>query len=209
MGIDNFATFIVTTVFFILTPGIDTLFVLNKAITQGKASGIYATLGINAGVMVHTLFAVFGLSIIVARSALVFTFVKYVGALYLLYLGVIKLYSYNGSPILDKGRQDNKRGKDNFIAGFVTNVLNPKVALFFLAFFPQFINPSQIKNPTPFIILGITYAIMGTIWFLILTMFAGMFSKKFRENPKAFMWLNKSSGVVFILMALKVAFTKN
>ena len=108
----------------------------------------------------------------------------------------------------DDQRPGKKRGKNNFLSGLLTNTLNPKVALFFLAFFPQFINPNQIENPVPFILLGFTYALIGLIWFLILTLFSGIFAQKFKENPKANLWLNKFSGVVFILMGIKIALTK-
>jgi RhtB (resistance to homoserine/threonine) family protein len=208
MGIENFTTFMVTALLFIMTPGIDTVFVLNKSISAGKKPGIYATLGVNSGVMVHTLFAALGLSIILAKSALAFTVIKYLGAIYLIYLGLMKVIKKKENTMPDDQRPGKKRGKNNFLSGLLTNTLNPKVALFFLAFFPQFINPNQIENPVPFILLGFTYALIGLIWFLILTLFSGIFAQKFKENPKANLWLNKFSGVVFILMGIKIALTK-
>ena len=91
MGIENFWTFSVTAFFFILTPGIDTVYILNTALSQGKKAGIYASLGINTGILVHTLLAALGLSVIVAKSAVAFLIIKYLGAIYLLYLGVSKM----------------------------------------------------------------------------------------------------------------------
>lgn len=209
MGIENFITFMVTALFFIMTPGIDTVFVLNKSMGQGKTSGAYATLGVNAGVLAHTLFAALGLSVIVANSTTVFTLIKFAGAAYLIYLGVLKL-KYNQSMFATDAAEKRKtNAKANFISGFATNALNPKVALFFLAFFPQFINPEQMENPIPFLVLGLTYALIGTLWFLILTFFAGRFSTKITANEKAGPWLNKFSGVVFILMGLKIVLTNN
>jgi threonine/homoserine/homoserine lactone efflux protein len=208
MGIENFYTFSITALLFIMTPGIDTIFVLNKSIVQGKKAGIYSTLGINSGVLIHTIFAALGLSVIVAQSAIAFTVIKYLGAAYLVYLGIAKLFAQE--EIIKKADDDlpEVKGSKNFISGFITNTLNPKVALFFLAFFPQFIQADQIDNPLPFILLGITYAGIGTLWFLTLTFFAGTFSKKIAEYPKANLWLNKSSAVVFLLMGLKIALTK-
>jgi len=98
--------------------------------------------------------------------------------------------------------------RQNFVSGLVTNTLNPKVALFFLAFFPQFIRLDEIDNPTPFIILGVTYAAMGMLWFLILTLFASSFSQKLKNNPHVSKWVNKVSGAVFISMGLKIALSK-
>ncbi len=209
MGIENLFTFMVTAFFFIITPGIDTIFVLNKSIGQGRKSGIYATLGINAGVLIHTLFAAMGFSVLIAKSALVFTVIKYVGAIYLIYLGFLKLRDRKDFLPIRDGNQVREKGKNDFWSGFLTNTFNPKVALFFLAFFPQFIDPAQIENPMPFILLGFTYALIGIVWFLILTFFASVFSQRIMANPSASVRMNKLSGFVFILMGLKIALSKN
>tara|TARA_R110002049_G_scaffold243472_2_gene417209 strand:- start:358 stop:714 length:357 start_codon:yes stop_codon:yes gene_type:complete len=95
--------------------------------------------------------------------------------------------------------------KNDFWSGFITNTLNPKVALFILAFFPQFINPTQIENPIPFFILGLTFAIMGVFWYSGLTVFASFFSDKIKNNPNSGILLNRVSGIVFILMAILMA----
>lgn len=209
MGIENLITFIVTALFFIMTPGIDTIFVLNKSISQGRRSGVYAALGVNTGVLTHTFFAAIGLSMVIAKSAFAFAVIKYIGAIYLIYIGFLK---YKNKEDLFPANHENrvrKSGKSDFWSGFLTNSLNPKVALFFLAFFPQFINPTQLENPIPFILLGTTYAIIGIIWYLILTLFAGVFSEKIKSNPNAEFWFNKLSGFVFIVMGIKIALTKN
>ena len=205
MGIQNFITFLVTAMFFVMTPGIDTLFILNKSISQGKKSGIYATLGINTGVLTHTFFAALGLSVLIAKSALVFTIIQFVGAAYLIYLGVFKLIKKSDFLTEETSVQKSKNTKNDFWTGFFTNSLNPKVALFFLAFFPQFINPSQIENPIPFILLGVTFALIGVIWYMSLSIFASVFSEKIKNNPKAGIWINKCSGIAFIILGLKIA----
>lgn len=205
MGIENFMTFMMTALFFLMIPGIDTVFVLNKSIGQSRRAGVYATFGVNSGVLVHTLFAALGLSILVAKSAVAFDILKYVGAGYLIYLGILQLKNKDNILSNQEGKQDPKTVKSSFWSGFMTNALNPKVALFFLAFFPQFINPTQLENPVPFILLGLTYGLIGVVWFLILTVFAGLFSKKIQQHPQAGVRLNKISGVVFILMAIKIA----
>lgn len=209
MGIENFIAFIFTATLFILTPGIDTVFILNKSIGQGKKAGIYAALGINAGVLIHTLFAALGLSIIVAQSALAFTIIKYLGAAYLIYLGISKLIKKDdqmGFNDLTPQKAQNQR--QNFVSGLITNTLNPKVALFFLAFFPQFIQPAAIQDSTPFILLGLTYAGIGLLWFIVLSFFAALFAGSIQKHPSANKWINKISGVAFILMGIKVALSK-
>ena len=208
IGIENFLTFVIAATIFVLTPGLDTMFILNKSIAQGKRAGIYATMGINTGVLVHTVFATLGLSLIVAKSVLVFTVLKYFGAAYLLYLGVSKLISKEDIIDPQAPQKNNKTGKKNFISGVINNVLNPKVALFVLAFFPQFIKREYMSSPVPFVFLGITYAILGLTWLLILNVFASAFSEKMSNSKRANTWLNRFSGITFILMGLKVALSR-
>lgn len=206
MGIENFIAFLVATVLFVLTPGIETVFLINKSISQGRRSGVYTSFGLNTGALVHTLLGALGLSIMVAKSVIFFALIKYLGAAYLIYLGVTKVMSKKGLITETNEGQKKDSAKSNFTSGFVTNILNPKVALFFIAFFPQFISPTEIENPVPFMILGVIYAIMTTVWYLVLTSFAGTFSTKIKENEKMGVRLNKISGVIFVLMGIQIAF---
>ncbi|SHI49570.1 Threonine/homoserine/homoserine lactone efflux protein [Arenibacter nanhaiticus] len=207
MGIENFITFILTALIFIMTPGIDTVFVLNKAIGQGRKSGIHATLGVNTGVLTHTLFGALGLSVLLSQSEVAFLVIKYVGAIYLIYTGILKLKNRKNTITITEPPQGDKSIRSDFWSGFLTNTLNPKVALFFLAFFPQFINPTQIENPVPFLLLGFTFAVMGIAWYLSLTLFASYFSQKINHNPSVSLWLNNGSGFAFILMGIKIVLT--
>lgn len=206
MGIENYIAFFTATILFVLTPGMETVFLLNKSVSQGKKSGIYTSLGLNTGALVHTLFGALGLSIIVAKSAVFFGLIKYLGAAYLIYLGVVKVLSRKDLIGGDVEELKKNSAKKDFKSGFITNILNPKVALFFIAFFPQFISPDHIKNPIPFIFMGVSYAIMTTVWYLFLTSFAGVLSKKVKENKNIGIRMNKISGVIFILMGLQIAF---
>lgn len=204
MGVENFIAFLITAGIFVVTPGMDTLFVLNKSIGQGRRSGVLVSLGINTGIMVHTLLGALGLSVILAQSAYGFTIVKYLGAAYILYMGITGFRSKK--DIFQTSTQDlNTNRKGDFWSGFITNVFNPKVALFFMAFFPQFIIPEQISSPLPFITLGVTYAIIGILWLFTLSFFAGTFTEKIRNNPKIGLQLNKITGLIFIGMAVMVA----
>lgn len=207
MGIENFITFMLTALVFVITPGIDTVFVLNKSIVQGRKSGIQATFGINTGVLAHTVFAALGLSVLLSKSDFAFIIIKYVGFVYLIYLGYLKLKNNKEVLNIASDLSENKRVKSDFWSGFFTNTLNPKVALFFLAFFPQFIAADQIENPIPFLLLGVTFALIGTIWYLGLTFFASTFTDKIKSNPNFNIYLNKVSGIVFILMGIKIMLT--
>jgi threonine/homoserine/homoserine lactone efflux protein len=207
MGIENLWTFILTAFIFIMTPGMDTVFILNTALSQGKKAGFYATLGINAGILVHTLFAAFGLSMLIAKSVTAFLIIKYLGALYLLYLGISKMKEKESILNFD-AVVEMKSAQKNFTSGIITNVLNPKVALFFISFFPQFIRFDALNNSQPYLILGLLYAAVGILWFFFLSIFASIISVKWENSSQTGFWLNKLSGLVFILMGLKMAFTR-
>ncbi len=205
MGIENVITFMITALFFIMTPGIDTVFILNKSLGQGVKSGVYATLGVSSGVLIHTILATLGLSILIAKSPYAFSIIKYSGTVYLIYLGYVKLTEKQNLFSGNKEDEVKKVGRTAFWSGFLTNTLNPKVALFFLAFFPQFISPAKMEDSMPFLILGLIYALIGVIWFLILTLFASICSQKIKNDPNVSLWLNRLSGIVFILMAIRMA----
>jgi len=206
LGIENFITFIVTALFFIMTPGIDTVFVLNKSIGQGRKSGIVSAMGINTGILTHTFLSAIGLTVLIAKSAIAFMVIKYIGAAYLVYIGVKKYMDTSALFTENRVSEVKNSSKNDFWSGFFTNSLNPKVALFFLAFFPQFITPSKLEDPVPFVLLGVTFAIIGVIWYVTLTMFASIFSTKIKGNPNSGIWLNRVSGFVFVLMGLQIAF---
>lgn len=206
LGIENYITFMVTALFFIMTPGIDTVFVLNKSIGQGRKSGIVSAMGINTGILTHTFLSAIGLTVLIAKSAIAFMVIKYIGAAYLVYIGVKKYMDTSALFIENRVSEVKNSSKNDFWSGFFTNSLNPKVALFFLAFFPQFITPSKLEDPVPFVLLGVTFAIIGVIWYVTLTMFASTFSTKIKGNPNSGIWLNRVSGFVFVLMGLQIAF---
>ena len=182
MGIENFVTFMVSALLFIMTPGLDTFFVLNKSLGRGRKSGIQAALGLNVGILTHTLCAAMGVSVLLAKSALAFAAVKYLGAAYLIFLGVATYRKRTNFDGLEQLSTNGQKVKSDFWSGFLTNSLNPKVALFFVAFFPQFISDHQIHNPMPYVMLGVTYAFIGVVWYIILTLFASVFSTRSKKT---------------------------
>lgn len=206
MGIENFYTFAISTLFFIMTPGMDTVFVLNKSISEGKRSGIYATLGVNSGIMIHTLIGALGLSILISSIPLALNAIKYCGAVYLIYTGIATLVKRKKNTALSLEHQQKDNNPSSYWSGLITNTLNPKVALLFLAFFPQFISPTQIENPFPFLILGLSYALMGTLWYLLLTLFASHCAEKIKTNKNSVLYLNTISGVVFLAMGILIMY---
>ncbi len=208
-GIENYIGFIIAAFILNLTPGIDTMFILNKSISQGKHAGLISVAGIMSGCVVHVLFAAFGLSLILSTSAIIFNMIKYAGALYLIYLGIKTLM--NKGTTINTGAMQNKSKQKLYTIykqGVLTNVLNPKVGLFFLSFLPQFINPSHANGSLPFLILGATFLITGTLWCLILTWTASQMTTTLRANTFTNTILQKLSGLIFIGFGLKLAFNK-
>ena len=215
-GIENYLGFILTGILLNITPGSDTMYIITRSISQGKKAGLYSVLGIVSGILVHTVLAALGLSIILANSPLAFTIVKYIGASYLCYLGFKMLTSKSESVIADGLPNTEKltqaktlNYKQIYRQGVLTNTFNPKVALFFIAFFPQFIDPSYAHSTLSFLILGLIFALTGLIWCLCLALLASRFSEKLRENPAIESMLNKFSGVVFIGLGIKLLTEKS
>jgi len=204
-GITNFTAFVIAGILLNLTPGSDTMYVLGRSISQGKKAGIMSVFGISTGCLVHTVLAAFGLSFIIAQSDLVFNIIKYAGAIYLCFLGVRMIQKQTGVEV-EIGTSQRKKYWRIFFSGIFTNVLNPKVALFFLAFLPQFVKSSQVNSPLPFLILGLTFIVTGTIWCLILVLFSSLMAERLKRNNKLKNWLEKIAGSVFIALGLKLAF---
>lgn len=208
-GIINIEAFLLTGILLNLTPGNDTIFILSKSMSQGKKAGIISALGIGTGSIFHTILAAFGLSIIIAKSILLFNIIKYAGAAYLLYVGY-KMLTSNSK--LDTN-VSNINNSANYLKiyrdGILTNILNPKVALFFIAFLPQFINPETKNTVIPFLILGSLFITTGTIWCFLLANFASILSNKINKNERISNYINKTCGLTMIGLGIKVALTNN
>ncbi|WP_199621286.1 LysE family translocator [Paenibacillus alkalitolerans] len=201
-GIENYALFVLTGILLNLTPGSDTIYILSRTIAQGKMAGIVSVLGIISGAVVHTLFAALGLTIILMQSSTAFTVVKWIGAAYLIYLGIKSIMTKANIIEFEQQHAHNNMGKI-FIQGFLTNVLNPKVALFFLAFLPQFISKSNEYGALPFILLGLTFIATGSSWCLILVLLSDFMSKSIRKSKLA-IHLNKVTGAVLVVLGLNL-----
>ena len=207
-GIENYFGFVIAGILLNITPGNDTVYVLTRSIAQGKKAGIYSVLGISAGCLVHILFAALGLSTILSTSAFAFSIVKYVGVVYLTYLG-IKMIIDKSSLDINLSENSTEQNFKTFYQGALTNIFNPKVALFFLSFLPQFINTDVASNAFPFLILGLTFLTTGTLWCLFLAYSASFLSSRLNKNKNIEKYLKKISGLVFILLGIKLALTKN
>jgi threonine/homoserine/homoserine lactone efflux protein len=204
-GIENYAGFVAAAVILNLTPGADTLYILTRSIAQGPKAGLVSVAGIMSGCVIHVLAAAFGLSLILSTSAVAFFAVKWAGAAYLIFLGLRALTTR--TPAFETGtyRFSHRDLAQIYRQGVITNVLNPKVALFFLSFLPQFINPADARGPLPFLALGGTFLFTGTLWCLVLARTATRMTRTLRENKRIGIWMQKLSGMVFILFGVKLA----
>jgi threonine/homoserine/homoserine lactone efflux protein len=162
-GIVKYEAFLLAGILLNLTPGSDTMYILGRSIAQGRKAGILSALGISTGSVIHTVFTAVGLSVILAQSATAFNVVKYAGAIYLIFLGVKALMTQSAPSAKLEQLIQQVSYRRVYLDGILTNVLNPKVALFFLAFLPQFINPDDAHSILPFLILGFTFVTTGTL----------------------------------------------
>jgi RhtB (resistance to homoserine/threonine) family protein len=206
-GIHNFGLFLAAGILLNLTPGPDTLYILGRSAAQGREAGVASALGISLGSVFHTCAAALGLSAILATSAFAFVAIKLVGGAYLVFLGIKMILDRRRKLILPSNFR-RRTAIAAFRQGVLTNVLNPKVALFFLAFLPQFIDPASNMKIAAFIALGLTFVTTGTIWCLVLAWFASSFSERWRNNESIAQWLNRTAGAVFIFLGLRLATAK-
>jgi|SRR5579864_4567700 threonine/homoserine/homoserine lactone efflux protein len=204
LGIHDYGLFVATGLLLNIAPGQDTFYVLGSSIARGRRIGMASAVGISAGCIVHTLAAAVGLSALLATSASAFLVVKLAGAAYLVYLG-IRYLATRPYVVTASGPAAAGGAWKAFCQGVLTNVLNPKVALFFLAFLPQFIDPESELKIAAFLTLGLTFVATGTVWCLSLAVAAARVRRFFAGHPRGFTGLTQAVGVVFILLGVRLA----
>lgn len=209
-GTQDLSLFIISGLLLNIAPGPDSLLIMTRSATQGWRAGSAAAFGIGAGTCVHVLAAALGLSALLAASSWAFTAVKAAGAAYLLYLGLSMLLSRNktpaqAAPATATATASTPNYRKIFAQGFLTNVLNPKVALFFLAFVPQFIAPQAENKALAFILLGAIFNFNSMLWCNGLALFTDQASRRLRVNPALGLWLNRAIGALFLSFGLKLA----
>lgn len=197
----NYWGFVTACVLLNLTPGSDTIYIITRTIAEGKKSGMVSALGIQTGMLFHVLAVSLGLAGVVAHSPMLFAALKYAGAAYLLYLG-IKMWR---EPLtMDNPDLDKLPLGKIYRQGVITNVLNPKVVLFFLAFLPQFVSSNLENTFLPFLLLGLTLLGTSTVWCVVLVIAASPLGNLLRTNQTIGSWLNKICGTIFVGLAVKI-----
>jgi threonine/homoserine/homoserine lactone efflux protein len=207
LGVHDLWLFVLSAFLLNVTPGPDTLYIVGRSTAQGLRGGLLAALGIGAGALVHISAAALGLSAILAASATAFTVVKLIGAAYLLYVGVglIRSAAESARPVASESRALSMRGV--FFQGFLTNVLNPKVALFFLAFLPQFVAADAPSKPLAFLLLGFIFDFNGTLWNLFVAWSTARLSK-LAPSASFKTWFNRCVGALFIGVGIRLALAR-
>ena len=200
---ENFLFYIVLCILLIILPGPDTAIVTKNTLVISRRAGFETMFGTLTALMIHTTFAIIGLSAIIVQSSKLFTIIKFVGAIYLIYLGVKTFIAMTKrkAPTAVEGINHSK--SSSYFQGFFTNLLNPKVAVFFLTFLPQFVaNPNEPL--LPFLILGITYTVLTFIWFIFyITLLSQV--RAFMNKPTTQKWMEGITGTVLVGFGIQLA----
>ena len=210
LGIHDLWLFIVSAVLVNISPGPDSAYIVGRSLQLGWRAGMMAALGISCGCLVHVFGTAIGLSALLMASSLAFTVIKWVGAAYLCYIGVTMLLSRQKSP---DGPADASTTaprpmlslRQVFWQGVLTDVLNPKVALFFLAFLPQFVNADSSHKTMAFLLLGLMFISTGTLWCFTIAALAARVAFRLRQSGGALVWINRALGGVFVYLGVRIA----
>lgn len=197
------AVFVLASVMLHITPGPDVMYILARSLGQGRSAGVVSALGLGVGYLVHTTAAALGLSALLMSSAAAFDTLRYMGAAYLVYLGLRSILNARGDVGL-RVALPASRGTI-FRQGTLTAVLNPKVALFFLAFLPQFVNPARGPVVWQFVFLGALFTVTATIWNTFVGLVAGSAGDWFRNRPAFLKVQQWFTGAVLVALGVRIA----
>lgn len=204
---ENIVLFLIACILLIILPGPDTAIITKNTLTGGRHGGFQTMLGSCVGLSIHTIAAVAGLSAIIVQSAVAFSVLKYVGAAYLCYLGVRTLMNMraNKGQVAEEVLVEVK-GSSYFKQGFITNITNPKVAVFFLTFLPQFLAPGS-EPFWSFLVMGLLYTVLTFIWFVLYVYLLDRI-RSFMKRPATQAVIECLTGVVLLGFGIKLAFEK-
>lgn len=206
-GVHDLPLFIAAGLLLNITPGADLALIGARSAAQGFRSGAAAALGVGAGCFVHVAAAALGLSALIAGSATAFTVLRWAGAAYLVWLGIGMLLAGGGGAGVEAVRLPAVNTWRSFLQGFLTNALNPKVALFFLAFLPQFIDPSAPRKGWAFVLLGTVFACNGTLVNVAFAALVAHLRAAFGASAGASgRWLSRGVGALFVALGVRLAF---
>ncbi|WP_283129842.1 LysE family translocator [Enterovibrio norvegicus] len=191
-----------------VAPGPDLLYILTKTIRNGKKVGLASALGVCTGALFHVFAAAFGLSMILASSALAFSLVKYIGAAYLFYLAYQALQS-SGFELIVESSNQRETAFESFKQGVIIDILNPKVAIFFMAFLPQFVRENSGPVSFQLIYLGLLVIAVAIVVETAYVLVADKISERIRSSKRLSIWLDRAVGAMFVTLGIKLALSKN
>jgi len=203
-GIVNLPLFLVSCVALNVMPGPDTIYLVTRSIAQGRRAGLLSSWGLCTGALVHTLAAALGLSAVLSASAQAFNTVKYVGAVYLIYLGVRTFFDKSSPLVAEQESLVPASGRRIFFQGVLVDLLNPKVALFFLAFLPQFIDHRAPNKFLTFVILGTILVLFSLVWEGILVLGSAKLAGYFTRNETSGKRVNRVAGSLFFGLGVRM-----
>lgn len=203
--IETLFSFAIATTMLALSPGPDNIFVLTQSIVNGKKYGLATVFGLISGCLIHTTLLAFGVSAIIKESESVYLTIKIFGAIYLLYLAY-KVYKSDDNIELSQNNIPKKSTLQLFKQGFIMNVLNPKVTIFFLAFFPGFLFSDQLSTVIQFYVLGLIFMLVSLVIFSGIAILSGKISEKIKLNNKIGFYLKWMQVIVFTLIAFLILY---
>jgi RhtB (resistance to homoserine/threonine) family protein len=209
--IHDLPLFITASILIVAMPGPDVLYVLGRSTTGGRNAGIWSALGVATGNLIHTTAATLGISALLLTSAWLFTIVKIIGACYLFYLGIQMLRTRKSDSQIEVQPKINLQpvsSKQIFLQGMLTDVLNPKSALFYITFLPQFIDGHAPNRISSLICLGLLFVIIGLVNDLILAIFSSFFSNSLKRSPGIKRWLDRVFGCILVGLGVRLAFER-
>lgn len=206
-GIVDLKFFIISSIIIIIAPGPDFIYVVTRGISDGNKAGVISAFGISAGLLMHTLFAAFGLSAIIQASRIAYLIVKYLGAGYLIFIGIKALLSKN--EIYELKNDTISKNSNIFKQGILTNVFNPKAIVTFMAFLPQFVNVHVSHSIVHFAVLGLILSTIAVIWFGFVGYFVGIFGVIVKRNKIIQNGIKYISSSIMILLGLKLSVMKD
>lgn len=208
MTLHAYLLFVCASIVLVIVPGPDMLYMLGRCIAQGRRAGLMAAVGFNLGGYVHLTGAVLGLSAVLAASSFAFTLVKWIGAAYLVYLGITTLWNKQSPLNLDCSDLTRRDHRTILWQAFLSDVLNPKVAMFFLALLPQFVSARSAHPALQVLVLGLTLNVIALPMNCALVYFSSWITQALRRNQTVSAWLQKALGAMFVALGLRLAVQK-
>jgi threonine/homoserine/homoserine lactone efflux protein len=200
--------FISTAIILNISPGPDLIYLISKTMSYGKRTGFATMLGFGTGAMIHTLFVSLGISVIISKSILVFTIIKYIGAIYLFYLGIKTILSRDLNHFGAQNKYKSESFLKSYVQAIIIDITNPKVAIFFIALLPQFYRNNGSSQLIQFMTLGVIIVLIGFIVESLVIILLDKIIKQIKQKPNISYVIDKVFGGILIALGIRLIFDK-